>query len=270
MRSSLAIICLVFSVPAAAAENFGDFAYGARKAFFESDNNIPNGYRRIPDPTGAAPTRTVHEFRIAPGYCSDTQYNHSNKSDCAYNSVRSELVEDVWEKGRMIQPPAAWYGFSAFFPREFPEKQNRARGGYIFAQWHNGRCPHLSFWSGADPRGRRGLFLITQEVVMGNDCRHTSHDLVATFDQLKGSWTTFEVYVKWSEGSDGRAVIFRNGRPVVDRRGRTLTRNVDRLNRFAFGIYLCCTRGTNLIEPARVFFSNIQRGRSRESLAVGR
>jgi hypothetical protein len=270
MRLTLYTILFVAFSSGAIAENYGDLGYGARKPFFEHDNNAPQSYRRISDPTGMSPTRKVHEFRIGPGFCSNNQYKNSQNSDCAYNSVRSELVEDVWEKDRLVQPPAAWYGFSTFFPRDFSETQQRARGSYIFAQWHNGQCPHLSFWSGADPRGRRGLFLITQEVVSGYDCRITSYDLIANFDQLKGSWTNFEVYVKWSEGSDGRAVIYRDGRPVVDRRGRTLTRNVDQLNRFSFGIYLCCTRGTNLIEPTRVLFSNIQRGKSRESLAVGR
>ena len=125
----------------------------AKKLKMVEDENT-KFYKKINDPTGLAPTKKVWFFKFG-SECGDNKRNKEKKknhvgewkdSDCAENSVRSEIVENVWDDNRPGdgQPKAAWYRWNVFLPNDFPIQDT---GKLLLGQWHNGECPHVSFTS---------------------------------------------------------------------------------------------------------------------------
>ena len=234
---------------------------GGFGAFQKEPINAPGSYKLIADPTGQAPSPKVHSFTIAPGKCSASAYDNGN-SDCTFKSVRSQLYEPNKQ-----QPKEAWYGWSMYLPADFPVGRRQAATGlYSFAYWHNGECPHAAFVSDTGTSSK--LYLQTNTMPPGGkypcvpDKRITIGDLGA----LRGKWHRFEVHAKWDAGADGMMEVFLDGAQVAALRGRTLTQGGPNKNYFKFGIYLCCTKGVELVTPATVLYTDVARAATREGL----
>jgi hypothetical protein len=84
--------------------------------------------------------------------------------------------------------------------------------------------------------------------------------------KLVGQWHRFEAHVRWSTTDDGLAQIFLDGEMVVDFNGRTLSKEKPKPNYFKYGVYLCCTGGTELVKPATVLYAGVSRADTREGL----
>lgn len=251
---------LMFLQPSAVhAQNYGTF-----HNFIEKEVGQLGGYKYTKNPTSERRIRKVHQFSIVPGCRTAT--NEAGYSDCNYNSVRSELYEDVWakEKYGLGQPIEAWYGWEVFVPESFPRSSQQLGGKYTFNSWHNGQCPHLAIIN----RGATEDVFVQFSKRAGSDydCKDTRNLKIANIGQMRGKWTRFEVFVRWSTAEDGYLRVFVNGVEVQNFKGATLIRGLEEKNYFNFGVYLCCTRNINTIKPASIIYANVSRAKTRKKL----
>jgi hypothetical protein len=232
-----------------------DVGFGS---FKKEPINAPGSYKIVKDSTGAAPAAKLHSFTITPGACSDRKYTNGN-SDCTFKSVRSQAYETEQK-----QPHDAWYAWDMYFPSDFPVGlQQPAAGFYQFAYWHNGECQNLTLAS--ETANGTALFLQTQTFV-GGDCQPAQRLPVADLKSLRGRWHRVEMHVVWSRGADGLAEIWLDGKFRQRLSGRNITAGAPARNYFKFGIYLCCTKGTELIAPATMYYTTPVRAKTRNGL----
>lgn len=261
----VASIILFYTTPAF-TQGSGTFSANGRTTLIREDNTPKQMAGLVQDPTGSAPSTKVYKFSIPSGYCSDAPYDESGVSDCTFRSTRAQMIEDVWtdKKFNKKQPSDAWYGWYIFFPEDFPYGQRQIHGGYEFAYWHNGRCPHLSFWSAAGGDG--SLNLVTNRLLGGYRCVKTQVVHIGNISDYAGRWVKFETFVKWSVGADGYAEVFVNGESTAQLKGPTLTGGAADLNYFKFGLYLCCTPSVAEIAPMDIYFANVRRNTTLDEL----
>lgn len=252
LAKTLAIIFVAILLGSSAqAQGFGRFD--------EEPINAPDGYRLVRDPTGSAPTRRVHMFQIDAGTCSARPYGNGF-NDCHFQSVRSQLFET-----RQTQPTEAWYQWSMYLPADFPfGAQQPAGGNYSFAYWHNRECPNIDF---EVTDGRSTLYLRTNRYNGPGNCVFLDRIPIVDIASLVGRWRSFEVFVRWSEGADGRAEVYFDGQLMTTYQGPTITRGTPDYNYFKFGIYLNNTRDTNLVRQAIAFYTEPKRASTRAGLS---
>lgn len=232
------------------------------------DLSAPKTVKKIKDPTGKAPSKTVYSFKLPQGYCNPKRYDpSSDDSDCKWKSTRSQYRENVFatKKNGTAQPKESWYGFHVFFPEDFPYGFKQTKGHYEFAYWHNHQCPHMTF---SNLAGQEDVLQLEFNRALGNyECEPRTKLPVAKFKDLVGKWSKFEVFVRWANDANGQATIYLNGSQVQDYKGPTLVVGLEKINYFKFGIYLCCTQDVKQIREANVLFANVSRAPAREGLA---
>ena len=80
-----------------------------------------------------------------------------------------------------------------------------------------------------------------------------------SIQELRGKWTEFVMFARWSNKGDGKFLIYINGELVMNLDGiRTLTKGKERKNYLKVGIYQCCN-GDNPIKPASALFTTPER-----------
>lgn len=235
---------------------------GYKNGFAETKGNKRGEYNFIIDPTGTAPSRKVHQFKISPGCVGE--------GDCIGNSVRSQLFEG----GPHVPAPDGWYAWSMYIPNDFKTaEQQPAKGYYTFAQWKNHGCPHVSFRNvprnaypgvveSVDPDM---LYIETAHQLDNGDCKRKARIPVISMNKLRGGWHRFEVYAEWSHGDDGRFEVYVDGEKYVDFKGSNQTIGWDH-NYFQFGLYLCCSNDADKVHPSTVYYANISKSKEREKL----
>ena len=239
----------------------------AKKLKMVEDENT-KFYKKISDPTGLAPTKKVHFFKFG-SECGDIKRGKKKKdhvgewkdSDCAENSVRSEIAENVWDDNRPGdgQPKATWYRWNVFLPKDFPIQEG---GKLLLGQWHNGECPHVSFTSPGKAGSYNGfssgvLYFETMKTWQG-DCKDTQRIPFTSIKELRGKWTEFVMFARWSNKDDGKFQIYIDGELAMKWNGRTLTKGKESRNYVKVGIYQCCN-GANPIKPANALFTTPER-----------
>ena len=239
------------------SQNFGSF-----RGFEEKDINQPGGYSLINNPTENTVFKKVHSFSIESGCKSNVTYDDGQSGDCKYGSVRAELSEDG-ENWPDLQPDQAWYGWNIYIPKDFPTARQQGSGKYLLGQWHNGQCPHISY---INQPGNDNLYLQTMTSLGNYECQNRTKTEIISFTELKGKWTRFETFVKWSSGEDGEVKIYVDGQLKVDRKGSNITVGFENNNHFDFGVYLCCTNNIDKIKPTTVLYANVSRASQRENL----
>jgi polysaccharide lyase-like protein len=224
--------------------------------------NAPGSYRLVPDPTGEASSLMVHRFTIKPGKCSNSSYDNG-ESDCTSKSVRSQLYESSQK-----QPKQAWYAWNMYLPADFPVYTEQAAAGlYSFGSWHNGDCPHVSIVSDTGFSSKLRLQTMTVPADGSNGCAPDKMITIGDLNAMRGKWHRFEVHAKWSAGGDGIVDVFLDGAQVASHRGATLTKGRTKKNYFKFGVYLCCTKGVELVTPATVLYTGVARSDTRDGLS---
>jgi|TARA_B100001094_G_C18054167_1_gene731587 hypothetical protein len=229
------------------------------------ENTRPQDYSYITDPTGTFDHK-VHRFQIT-DKCGNVQrgtqtgiIGNQLKSDCAQNSVRSEIYEEVWEDNRPgeTQPQHRWYSWNVYLPNDYPIQDS---GRLLLGQFHNSECPHLLITSTGDDNGK--LYLETSELYNG-DCRETGRSQISNIKDLRGKWTNFTLEVKWKNNDTGLANIWLDNQKVLAYNGRTLTKQKENRNFLKVGIYQCCNDG--VIKPGNAMFTTPKSGATRESV----
>ncbi len=257
IRFFIAVFSIAFSPIAAYSDSF------AQNGFFSSELNVPGSFKRINAPTNLAPSQRVDSFTVEADFCSQKKYGDNLSSDCKWQSVRSMAVEDVWKHGVLIQPNEQWYGWYMYLDDEFPIRAGQVSGQYIFAQFHNGECPHLAFANRTFDDSI--LYLVTNRARGGYECTQVDKIKVLDLKEIRGKWVRFEMYVRWSE-TDGYTEVYVDGKKVAELHGRNLTLGFTNKNNFHYGIYLCCTAGIGKVKTATALFANVSSAKVRERL----
>jgi len=225
----------------------------------DTENGKLEDYSYITDPTGNF--NKVHKFTTGSECGSktrdidwDNMVGEMETSDCGENSVRSQMVEQVWEDNRPgdIQPKYQWYTWDVYLPEDFPMQDS---GKLLLGEFHNGECAHISFTSrGGDDKDKGVLHFETMKLWNG-DCKATSRIPITQIQDMRGKWTNFHLEMKWENNETGLANLWLNGKQVLAYKGRTLTLQKENLNFMLFGLYQCCNDRDKVIKPAMAYFT---------------
>jgi len=262
-KRALLLLSTLVALSAAGVANAQSLGKFGSNGFLESDSNQPGSYSRISDPTATAPTSKVYRFSVSADFCSSQKYKDGASDDCKFQSVRSLLVEDVWKQNVLVQPDQLWYGWYMYLPADFPLKGKQVSGQYMFAEFHNGQCPHLALVNQTNESN--SLYLVSNRALGGYRCAQDMKIKVGNLQQMLGRWVRFEMYVDWSK-DDGAVELYVDGQAAVNYEGRTLTAGYEDLNHFNFGMYLCCTAGVRLVQDATVLFAGVKSASKRSGL----
>lgn len=240
----------------ASAQNAGGFKR------FAIDPNTPAGAHEIVrDPTGSAPMGMVHRFTLNAGACSNRKHVSSDASDCKFNSLRATAYEPDF------RPKSdEWVSWSMYLPADFPVgRQQAAKGLYTFAYWHNTLCPHVSLVS--DTGNSTTLFLQTTRADPSGrfNCIPDTRIPVTDLRNLRGKWTRFDLRTIFRADRSGGVELYLNGSRVIAQNMRTIAPGPKKTY-FVFGLYLCCTTGTERITSATAYYTRLSRARSRAAL----
>lgn len=222
---------------------------------FWTDFSQPNSFSVVPDPLSES-AKDVLKFSIRNLKCQG--------EDCSSQSVRSSFFTDVG-KG---QPRKSWYGWDVYFPVNFPYGNRQSSGYYQFIEWKNHHaCQRMAFSNKGKSSDNYLSFSLKR--TEGSDCIEEYSKSIVSFKELVGNWHRFEVYIEWSSKEDGRAEVYLDGKLRLDYSGPTCDRSCS-MNYFLIGIYLCCTRSTEAVTPAEVFYKNVSNATVREKLLVNK
>lgn len=232
--------------------------FGSHK-FELTDTSPPKSFAMVPDPIDASNKGNVFRFATTPAHC--------YRDDCEQQSVRSTLSQD----SHTFQPNEAWYGWELYFPKDFPINGEQAHGKQIFNEWKDQtKCKLVGlalfndlggnelFWDFSKPTGKANN-------KGGNECSSILKAPVAKMSNFLGAWHRFEFFARWSEKSDGRFLVYLDGKLKVDFSGVTCF-NCRAMNYAMIGNYLCCTPDTKNTQPSVVYYRYVSRAKTREEL----
>ena len=234
--------------------------------FEESKFNPPGSYTLVNDPADPNSVQQVEKFSFSGKECSDI--------DCVTNSVRSLIVEHG-NSGLGVQPREAWYSWEIYLAPDFPSGPEQSQGGLSFAEFkENNECATINFVQ--IPGYTDSDLSFTMNLSTGNidkqfpgkvkECALLFNKKVADTREMRGRWTRFEMFMRWSHGSGGRAMIFVDGKQMVDFTGPTCHSDCLKRNPFQYGIYLSNAPNVEGIIPSTAYFRNVSRSSHREAL----
>lgn len=208
------IFCLSVLPKAAEAESRPANKLGPFDILVRSMNVQSYGYRRVKDPTGSAPSRTIERFEVRNGDCVTTP----GWSDCVGDRERSELRErtSVAHDGS-----EGWYGWWFYVPEDWPYLWPTKTYLGQFHQWR--AQPVFMFLN------RNGLMLD----VMPYGFTTRMVELVPE-GEFKGKWHKIEVQARWSKDTDGFFRVWVNDVHKFSWEGETLTADAVY---FRYGVY---------------------------------
>jgi Polysaccharide lyase len=229
--------------------------------------SAPGTVKIIADPTGDAPTSKVYSFRIPSGYCNPQRYDPgSPDNDCDQQSVRSQMWENVFatKKNANGQPKQSWYGFSVYFPADFPYGPRQTKGLLSLFYFHNRQCAHVALQTQA---GVDDAIYVAMSNSAGNhQCTPGPQLKVADFKDLLGKWTRFELFIKWAKDKSGQVKVYVDGKFVTEFDGPTFTLGLESVNYAKFGLYLCCAENVAKVQEASIYYAAVRRADQREGL----
>ncbi|MCW4630717.1 MULTISPECIES: polysaccharide lyase [Marinomonas] len=241
-----------FCVQADAVQNTMD--HGDFGPFMRSLNNTSYGYQVIEDVTrtaiiNSAPTKLIEKFEVHPGDC----YWNKGWNDCEQDRERSELSE---QKKTTPAGSDAWYGWSIYFPEDFP---NVYPTKTALGQFHQANSHPIWMFQ----NGRGGYHL--DDHISGTK---KNYELINEAD-LRGRWHKIEVHARWEKDDSGVFQVWVNGEQKVDYQGPTMDADIVY---FKYGVYRSFlsrykqARQLNAVPPQIVYYSNVKRGKNRASL----
>jgi hypothetical protein len=219
----------------------GNFGY-----FFRSLNNKSHGYSIVEDPTNLAPVKMVEVFEVRPGDCG----KQSDWNDCETDRERSELSG----KGNNYSGDEYWYGWSIYFPEDYP---NVYPTKTALGQFHQKNSHPVWMFENSD-----GGYNLEDQV------RHVEYKLIDE-RELRGKWHRIEVQVKWSLSKEGYLRVWVNGVQKADYSGPTMT---VREIYFKYGVYRSFVSrykdkfDVDQVPTQKIYYANVRRGNSRKSL----
>lgn len=246
------------------------FEHGDFSRFVFPENNKSKSYNVEKNPDGT--DEFVESFYIDGTKC--------RGDDCNHGSVRSQLKTNIWDDSRprsISSPQEAWYSFEIYLPEDFPYGLDQVRGGYILNEFKESNECASFYFAHFNGYNDNNLYLTLGEYTGGEDTRFPGapdeciayyQEPVARMSALKGRWTRFEYFVRWSEAKDGYIRVFRDGEHVFARKGRNCRKIEQCLERniFYYGIYKPNNKPLSDVRPAKVFFRNVSMAQKREEL----
>lgn len=181
----------------------GDFS-GSQRGEWD-DIRLVNDYSLRFVPTGSRDgrRRSAARFELRPGDRS------------LVSGFRAELKDNyIPETGDTV-----WYGLSTRVPADFPTDTDSS---FVITQWLNRKMPNRPEAEIRPPlaarylKGRLDITLITK---VGGEIKKIV--LYSEPNFAKEAWHDFVYQVKWTSKDDGFIRVWKNGKQIVDYKGRT-------------------------------------------------
>jgi len=176
-------------------------------------------------------------LEIRPGDCGG--------DDCKTDRERTELMMDATE----VPGKEYWYAWSVYF-KNYKTIQNI---GVHHGQWKQLFGPAHMFPT---------FTMMTNglNVEFGKDFGTYKKYLVIPNKGLSNKWHDFRVHTKWSTASNGFFKLWRNGKLLIDRKGKTVSTKHEIA--FRFGIYRPFTGRAKSNITHIVYYDELVRGNS--------
>lgn len=248
-RFSMALWLYFLVIPVQAQSVEQDMSHGDFGPFMRSLNNTSYGYQVIQDITEGAPTKLIEKFEVRPGDC----YWNKGWNDCEQDRERSELSEQ--QKTTSVGSDA-WYGWSIYFPDDYP---NVFPTKVALGQFHQANSHPIWMFQ----NGRGGYHL--DDHISGTK---KNYELISEAN-LRGQWHKIEVHARWEKDDSGVFQVWVNGKQKVDYQGPTMDADIVY---FKYGVYRSFlsrykqAKQLNAVPPQIVYYSNVKRGKNRASL----
>ena len=238
--------CILSACSTVDRGNFGPFErYWAKRG---------HSYEVRDDLRENAPFKQVEIFEVRAGDCSSDGWNQ-----CGAGMESSVLRE---KNGDQRTGDEYWYGWSIFFPENFPNVDPVFTQFGSFRQYSHRLV--TSIWIFTNASGGYHL-------VEGISPNQENYELIGE-KELRGQWHQIEAHVRWARDETGFFRVWVNGVQKVDYRGETIEnrKNVRHVE-FFYGIsrYRVSRykkRFNEEIPAQTVYFANVKRGDSRSAL----
>lgn len=171
--------------------------------------------------------------------------------DCAHGNERLEFVSYSVRHG---ENDISRYGWSVFFPRDFPSVRSSGpkRPEIFLGQFHDTRGQLFAFFHGGWQPGNGGLMVKGPHD--GRDFHGPWRAAVLSKSEMTGRWNDILVDARWTRRADGYFRVAVNGSYVAAYAGPTLNRGDSVV--FKLGIYRMDTipaAGTAVVYYDRIF-----------------
>ena len=237
--------------------------------FIKAENNQPGGYKIVADPANPNSGQVVEQFSISNKSCSG--------DDCGHNSVRSQIYEQRTE-GLGVQPLESWYSWEIYLPADFPIGSEQVTGALLFTEFKETNfCASTMFHHNAGAPNRNTILWFTLNYTSDHldpnfpgspkACVNYYENFVADLKNMLGRWTRFELFMRWSQKEDGRAIIYVNGQQTMNYSGRTCVADCMLRNPFQYGLYFANASSLNGINQSTAYYRNVSRSNSKDTLA---
>ena len=122
-------------------------------------------------------------------------------------------------------------------------------------------CPHVAFWHYT--RDDNDTYAVVLQRNVANtpppgDCVVVGRKSLISIDEMRGKWTRFEFFIKWSLTNTGEAEGYVNGQRVFSYSGPNCFVDCDKFSNFRYGIYFANQRGGVKLRPLNVFYKNVK------------
>lgn len=229
---------------------------GGFSSFKKSLNRKTYGYQRVSAPQPVRAGESSERFEVRPGDC----YWHRTWNDCINDRERSELQQN--EPHEMVGQEY-WYGWSIFFPNDYPNVYPTVTALGQFKQ-KGAKHPPVAFVN--FPNGYWMQFV----QIRG---RHFQDSyLLIDEEELRGRWHDIVVHARWSNNDDGFIKVWVNDVLKADYSG-ALTKHVYQIY-FKYGVYrndvslYKLAQSVDSVPTQVVYFDEVRKGRSREDVDI--
>ena len=91
---------------------------------------------------------------------------------------------------------------------------------------------------------------------------------IGNIKPMLGKWVRFEYFVRWSQENDGYIIVFKDGKKVLERNGRTCqsTSQCLKRNLHIYGLYQPNNPDLENINKTEVFYRNVSMAQKRKDL----
>ena len=228
-----------------------------------ADASIEGNYAVVADPE--KPERMVQKFTLKEGDCGKT----INWDDCQYNSGRYEFVEDIRSYKPRGQAKEMWYRWEVRLDEGTRWGKQQPIGPIILGQFKQNpiNCPLIIYkhQSGSNDSDMQVMISADTGKDPPNDCKSVATKTVGSIKDLIGIWVRVEMFIRWSDDSDGYLEVYLDGKRKMKYQGPTCFAPCTNIYR-KYGLYFANQRGGTPLSEINAYYRNVGRSLKRENL----
>ena len=189
--------------------------------------------------------------------------------DCQYNSGRYEFYEGIRQFKPRGQAKEMWYSWEVRLDEGTKWGKRQPIGPIILGQFKQNpiNCPLIIYkhQSGFNDSNMQVMISADTGREPPNDCKTVATKTVGSIKDLIGNWVRMEMFIRWSDDSDGYLEVFLDGNKKMTYQGPTCFAPCTNIYR-KYGLYFANQRGGTPLSEINAYYKNVGRSLKRENL----